>query len=149
MAARKSAAKKKKAPAKRKAAAKKKAPARKKAGAKRKAAAKKASAPAKAIKGRYSKTQMVTHIADATELSRKQVQAVMDELSNVIEGHISKKGCGDFVLPGLMKIVTVKKPARKARKGINPFTGEETMFKAKPASIQVKIRPLKKMKEMV
>jgi nucleoid DNA-binding protein len=138
MAARKTAAKKKKAPAKRKAGGKKKTSARKVV-----------AAPAKAIKGRYSKTQMVTHIADATELSRKQVSAVMDELSSIIEGHISKKGCGDFVLPGLMKIVTVKKPARKARKGINPFTGEETMFKAKPASIQVKIRPLKKMKEMV
>lgn len=146
MAARKSAAKKKKAPAKRKASAKK-APARKKAGAKRKAVVKKG--PVKAIKARYSKTQMVTHIAESTELSRKQVQSVIDELSDIIEGHISKRGCGDFVLPGLMKIVTVKKPARKARKGINPFTGEETIFKAKPASIQVKIRPLKKMKEMV
>ena len=143
MAARKTAAKKKKAPAKKKAVAKKKAPARKKA------VKKAVAAPAKPIKARYSKTQMVTHIAESTELSRKQVQAVMDELGGIIEGHISKKGCGDFVLPGLMKIVTVKKPARKARKGINPFTGEETMFKAKPASIQVKIRPLKKMKEMV
>ena len=137
MAARKTAAKKRKAPAKRKAAKG------------RKKAAKVAAAPAKPIKARYSKTQMVTHISETTELSRKQVQSVLDELSNVIEGHISKKGCGDFVFPGLMKIVTVKKPARKARKGINPFTGEETMFKAKPASIQVKIRPLKKMKEMV
>ena len=133
MAARKTAAKKRKAPAKRKAARK---------------SSKKAAAPAKPIKARFSKTQVVTHIAETTELSRKQVQSVLDELSTVIEGHISKKGCGEFVLPGLMKIVTVKKPARKARKGINPFTGEETMFKAKPASIQVKIRPLKKMKEM-
>jgi hypothetical protein len=54
---------------------------------------------------------------------------------------------GEFTLPGLMKITTVKKPAVKARKGINPFTGEETMFKAKPASVAVKVRPLKKMKE--
>lgn len=147
MAARKTAAKKKKAPAKRKAVAKKKAPAKKKAA--KRPVKKAVAAPVKPIKARYSKTQMVTHIAESTELSRKQVQAVMDELSGIIEGHIAKRGCGDFVLPGLMKIVTVKKPARKARKGINPFTGEETMFKAKPASIQVKIRPLKKMKEMV
>lgn len=133
--------------AKRKTTAKKrKAPARKAAARKKTA---KAAAPAKAIKSRYSKTQIVSQIADSTELSRKQVQAVMDELSGIIEGHISKRGCGEFVLPGLMKVVTVKKPARKARKGINPFTGEETVFKAKPASIQVKIRPLKKMKEMV
>lgn len=133
--------------AKRKTTAKKrKAPARKAAARKKTA---KAAAPAKPIKSRYSKTQIVSQIADNTELSRKQVQAVMDELSGIIEGHISKRGCGEFVLPGLMKVVTVKKPARKARKGINPFTGEETVFKAKPASIQVKIRPLKKMKEMV
>ncbi|MEX1031887.1 MAG: HU family DNA-binding protein [Cellvibrionaceae bacterium] len=143
MAARKTAAKKK-APAKK--AAKKKAPAKKAA----KKSVKKA-APAKApktIKDRYSKTQLLNHLAESTELSRKQVSAVLDELSSVIEGHISKRGAGEFVLPGLFKVVTVKKPARKARKGINPFTGEQTMFKAKPASTQVKIRPLKKMKEM-
>lgn len=144
MAARKSAAKKK--PAKKKAVARKKAPAKRKVAAKKKAPAK--SAPVKAIKSRYSKTQILNHIAERTELSRKQVSSVLDELSGIIEGHISKRGAGEFVLPGLMKVVTVKKPARKARKGINPFTGEETVFKAKPASIQVKIRPLKKMKEM-
>lgn len=115
------------------------------------AAAKSTSTPpkVKAITERYTKTQMLTQIADNTEVPKKQVQAVLDELSNVIAGHLKKRGgCGDFVLPGLMKITTVKKPARKARKGINPFTGEETTFKAKPASVQVKIRPLKKLKEM-
>ncbi|MGH1440248.1 MAG: HU family DNA-binding protein [Cellvibrionaceae bacterium] len=125
--------------------------AKKKAPAKKKAAAKKAVAPAKKIKAiseRYSKTQMLTQIAENTELSRKQVQSVLNELTDIIEGHVKKRACGEFVLPGLMKIVTVKKPAKKARKGINPFTGEETMFKAKPASIAVKIRPLKKLKEM-
>lgn len=141
MAARKTAAKKK-APAK-KAAAKKKAPAAKKAV--KKAAPTKAP---KSIKERYSKTQLLNHLAENTELSRKQVASVLDELTSVIEGHISKRGAGEFVLPGLFKVVTVKKPARKARKGINPFTGEEVTFKAKPASTQVKIRPLKKMKEM-
>lgn len=110
----------------------------------------KADAPKKikAIKDRYSKTDIVNHICTETELSRKQVSSVLDELSDIIEGHISKRGCGEFVWPGLMKIVTVKKPARKARKGINPFTGEETTFAAKPASVQVKVRPLKKMKDM-
>jgi len=103
----------------------------------------------KAISERFTKTQMLTQIAENTDLPKKEVQAVLDELSNVIAGHLKKRGgCGDFVLPGLMKITTVKKPARKARKGINPFTGEETTFKAKPASVQVKIRPLKKFKEM-
>jgi hypothetical protein len=72
----------------------------------------------------------------------------LDELTNIIDGHIKKKGVGEFVLPGLLKIMTIKKPATKARKGINPFTGLETTFKAKPASTTVKVRPLKKLKEM-
>lgn len=157
MAAKKPAAPKAAAP---KAAAAKKAPAAKaapKAAAKKvaapKAAAKKApvakAAPAavKPIAERQNKTQILQQIADATELNKKQVQAVLDELTNVIEGHIKKKGIGEFVLPGLLKITTVKKPATKARKGINPFTGEEVTFKAKPASTSVKVRPLKKLKE--
>jgi len=139
-----------------KAAAAKKTPAAKAAAPKAapKAAAKKApavkAAPAvvKPIAERQNKTQMVQQIADAAELSKKQVQAVLDELTNIIEGHIKKKGVGEFVLPGLLKITTVKKPATKARKGINPFTGEEVMFKAKPASTSVKVRPLKKLKAM-
>jgi len=102
----------------------------------------------KSIKERYTKTQILNEIAESTGLTKKQVGSVFDELSDVIERHIKKRACGEFVLPGLMKITTVKKKATKARKGINPFTGEETMFKAKPASTQVKVRPLKKMKDM-
>ena len=150
---------KKKAPAKKapvKKVAAKKAPVKKVAAKKapvKKAAAKavEKKAPAKkmtAVTERYNKTQMLTEIADNTELSKKQVQAVLDELSDVIERHVKKRAIGEFVLPGLLKISAVKKPAKKARKGINPFTGEETMFKAKPASIALKIRPLKKLKEM-
>jgi nucleoid DNA-binding protein len=110
-----------------------------------------AKAPAKkmtAIADRYNKTQILTEIAENTELTKKQVQAVLDNLGDVIERHVKKRAVGEFVLPGLLKIQAVKKPAKKARKGINPFTGEETVFKAKPASIAVKIRPLKKLKEM-
>ena len=135
-----------------KAAAKKKAPAKKaakKAPAK-KAAAKKAAAPVKkapALKAKMTKSQIVTSIADSTGLSKKQVGDVFGELENLIERSIKKRAVGEFTMPGLMKITTVKKPARKARKGINPFTGEETTFKAKPASVAVKVRPLKKMKE--
>lgn len=102
----------------------------------------------KIIKERYTKTQIMNEIAESTGLTKKQVGSVFDELSDVIERHIKKRACGEFVLPGMMKITTVKKKATKARKGINPFTGEETMFKAKPASTQVKVRPLKKMKDM-
>ncbi|MDA8752720.1 HU family DNA-binding protein [Halieaceae bacterium] len=127
----------------------KKAPAKKKAAAKKKAPAKKA-APVKkapAIQSKMTKSQIVGSIAESTGLSKKQVGDVMGELEMLIERSIKKRSVGEFTLPGLMKITTVKKPARKARKGINPFTGEETVFKAKPASIAVKVRPLKKMKE--
>jgi nucleoid DNA-binding protein len=103
----------------------------------------------KAVQERFSKVDLLNHLTEATSLSRKDVTAVLDELSNVIEAHIKKRACGEFTLPGLMKIVAVKKPATKARKGINPFNGEETVFKAKPASVAVKIRPLKKLKDMV
>jgi nucleoid DNA-binding protein len=100
------------------------------------------------IKDRFSKTQILDQIAECTELSRKQVAAVLDSLTDVIEGHVKKNAVGEFVLPGLLKISTVRKPAVKARKGINPFTKEEVMFKAKPATTVVKVRPLKKLKDM-
>ncbi|MBT6039230.1 HU family DNA-binding protein [Luminiphilus sp.] len=137
MATKKAAAKK--APAKKKAAAKK-APAKK-------PAAKAAPAKVKAISTKMTKTQIVGTIADNTGLTKKQVSDVMQQMDALIEGSIKKRGAGEFTIPGMMKVTTVRKPAVKARKGINPFTGEETMFKAKPASTAVKIRPLKKMKE--
>ncbi len=136
---------KKKAPAKKKPAAKK-APAKKAA---KKAPAKKAATKkAPAIKAPMSKTQVVTEIAERTELSKKQVNAVFEELGVVIERHVRKNAAGQFTLPGLLKVQVVRKPATKARKGINPFTGEETVFKAKPARNVVKVRPLKKLKDM-
>jgi nucleoid DNA-binding protein len=131
---------KKKAPAKKKVA--KKAPARRKVA--KKAPAKKA---APAIKTKMTKSQIVASLSDSTELSKKEVNAVLDGLAELMERSIKPRSAGEFTLPGIMKVTTVKKPARKARKGINPFTGEETMFKAKPASIAVKVRPLKKLKE--
>ncbi len=102
----------------------------------------------KTIDAKYNKTQILNAIAEDTELSRAQVSSVLESLADVIQLHVNKRSVGEFVLPGLLKITTVKKPAVKARKGINPFTGEEQMFKAKPASIAVKVRPLKKLKEM-
>ena len=100
------------------------------------------------IKERYNKTRILDVIAASTALSRKQVSAVLDSLAGVIEAHVKKNAVGEFVLPGLLKISTVRKPAVKARKGINPFTQEEVMFKARPASTVVKVRPLKGLKDM-
>lgn len=131
-----------------KAAAKKKAPA-KKAPAK-KAVAKKAAPAARkvtAISTKMTKSQIIASVSESTGLTKKEVGSVMDEMHTLMERSIKKRSVGEFTVPGIMKITTVKKPARKARKGINPFTGEETMFKAKPASTAVKIRPLKKLKE--
>ena len=91
----------------------------------------------------------MNEIAQNTELTKKQGSSVIDELSVLIERHIKKRSPGKFILPGLMKIEVKRKPATKARKGVNPFTREETMFKAKPAHNVVKIRPLKKVKDMV
>ena len=102
----------------------------------------------KTISAKYTKTQIVNQIAEENELTKKQVNGVLDSLSDMIQLHIKKRSVGEFVLPGLLKIQTVKKPAKKARKGINPFTKQEMMFKAKPASTSVKVRPLKKLKEM-
>ena len=127
----------------------------KKKAAKKKTAKKKATtaAPAKklvAVKDRYSKTAILNEIATNTELSRKQVSAVLDELSDLIERHVKKRSCGEFVIPGLLKIMTVRKPATKARKNVpNPFRPGELMdVAAKPARTMVKVRPLKKLKEM-
>ena len=118
----------------------------------KKAAAKKAPAAkatkTTAIKEAMTKSQILNEIAEATELNRKQVQAVFDELGSLIQRHIKKRAADEFTVPGLMKITVKSKPAQRARKGINPFTGEETIFKAKPASRQVKVRPLKKLKDM-
>ena len=97
----------------------------------------------------YTKTELYSTLSGCTGLQKKEVSAVFDELGSIIAAHLKKQGPGQFTIPGLIKIVVTHKPATKARKGINPFTGEEIMFKAKPARNVVKVRPLKKLKAMV
>ena len=82
-------------------------------------------------------------------MTRKDVGAVFESLNGLIKKNVGKRGPGVFTVPGLMKVKVVKKPATKARKGINPFTGEATTFKAKPARKVVKVQPLKGLKDMV
>lgn len=96
-----------------------------------------------------SKTEVLNSLAEKSGLSKKEVTSVLDALAEVIGDNIGKKGPGVFNVPGLMKIKVQRKPATKARKGINPFTKEETIFKAKPARNVVKILPLKNLKDMV
>ena len=111
----------------------------------------KKTAPARkvtAVKEPMTKAVMNSEIAETTGLNKKQVNSVIDELAIIIERHIKTRGPGKFILPGLIKVQVKRKPATKARKGINPFTGEMTTFKAKPARRVVKVTPLKKLKEM-
>ena len=106
---------------------------------------------ATALKEAMTKTQLLTDLAENTGLAKKDVAAVIDELAAVIERHVKKNAIGNFTLPGLLKVKTIKKPARKAQKGVpNPFRPGETMdVAAKPASTVVKVLPLKKLKDMV
>ena len=104
-------------------------------------------AKATATKKSPTKSEVYSTIAEKTDLTKKQVGLVMDELQNVMVKSLKKNGM--FTLPGLAKMTVKKKPATKARKGRNPFTGEEIMIKAKPASKTVRIRPLKNLKEQV
>ncbi len=123
--------------------------ARKKAPAKSKAKQAPAKPKTTAVKTKMTKTAILNELAEKTDLSRKQVASVLEELETLIERHIKKRGAGEFTLPGLLKIRSVKRPATKKRMGRNPATGEEIMIGPKPASIRVRVTALKKLKEMV
>lgn len=108
------------------------------------------SKPVKSAKApKLTKSALLQAILDqmGDEWSRKNVKAVLDKLTEI--GHTELKKKGEFVLPGFAKFVVVKKPARPAREGINPFTKEPTTFAAKPASKAVKARPVKAIKDMI
>jgi len=96
-----------------------------------------------------TKSEIFRGISEKTGLTRKQVASVFDIMGNLIKKDLGNKGPGIFTVPGLIKVKVVKKPATKAREGINPFTGEKMMFKAKPARKVVKTQPLKALKQMV
>jgi nucleoid DNA-binding protein len=102
-----------------------------------------------AITTPYRKNQIVAEIAEETGLGRQDVTAVFNSLANLMARHLKKNSAGMFNFMGLLKLRSVRKPATKARKGINPFTGEATTFKAKPASTTVKVRALKKLKDLL
>ena len=96
-----------------------------------------------------TKSEIVSGIADATGLAKKDVSSVFEAMAAQIKKSLGRSGPGAYTVLGLMKLIVQRKPATKARKGINPFTKEETIFKAKPARNVVKIRPLKNLKDMV
>ncbi len=106
-------------------------------------------AKAAAVNKPLTKTQIIANIAEATELSKKQVQAVFAALSQEIGNAIGKKGPGQFTIPDLCKVVAVQKAAQPKKQVRNPATGEMIWSGPKPASVAVRVRPLKKLKEMV
>lgn len=101
----------------------------------------------KAIKAPLNRTSLIAHIVEETQLASKDVKAVLASVESAVVGSLSKKGAGEFTLPGLLKITTVKVPAKPKRRGVDPFTKVERDFPAKPASVKVKVRALKKLKE--
>ena len=121
--------------------------AKKAAPAAKKAAAPAAKAVAKPIKTAFNKTTLVAHLAEQSGVEPKAVKAVIAALESAILGSVHKKGSGEFTLPGLMKIGLQQIPAKKKRFGKDPFTGEERWFPAKPASVKIKTRALKKLKD--
>jgi len=112
-------------------------------------AAKATKAPAVSADKPFTKSETYAYLAHSCGLSRKQVAGIFEELAGLIGKSLGKKGPGIYVVPGLMKIKVVRKPATKEREGINPFTGEKTIFKAKPARNVVKVQALKGLKDMV
>ena len=115
----------------------------------KKTAPKTAAKPAapKPIKEALSKSGLVAHLSETSGVAARDVRSVLAALEGAVSASVSKKGAGTFTLPGLLKINSVNVPAKPKRKGINPFTKEEQWFAAKPASVKVKVRPLKKLKD--
>ena len=95
-----------------------------------------------------TKSEILSNIAEATQLSRKQVASVFDALAGQIGAAVGEGGPGVFAVPGLLKIAVITKPATPERMGINPFTKQEQLFQAKPARKVIKVRPLKALKDM-
>jgi nucleoid DNA-binding protein len=96
-----------------------------------------------------SRTEMIASLANSTGLSKQQVSDVFEELVKLIASQLKAHGPGVANIAGLMKVKVIRKPAQPERKGVNPFTKEETIFKAKPAQNVIKITPLKRLKDSV
>jgi nucleoid DNA-binding protein len=111
------------------------------------AAAKPVAAAIKPIKTALNKTSLVAHLAEQTGVEAKTVKAVVAALEGTMLASVHKKGLGEFTMPGLFKVAVVNVPAKKKRTGIDPFTKQERVFAAKPASVKIKVRALKKLKD--
>jgi len=121
----------------------------KKAARKAPAAKKRAVSPAdmKPIKAAFNRSSLLVHLAEVAAVERKAAKAVMAALEATILASVHKKGAGSFTLPGLLKVNVINVPAKKKRRGIDPFTKVEREFAAKPATVKIKTRALKKLKD--
>ena len=124
-----------------------KAAATKKAAKPAAAASKAAPVVVKPIKDAFTKASLASHVAEQSGVELKSAKAVLAALENAMLGSVQKKGLGEFTLPGLLKVTVQAVAAKKKRFGKDPFTGEERWFPAKPASVRLKVRPLKKLKD--
>lgn len=107
----------------------------------------KTAAPAGPIKETFTKASLAAFVAQRAGVEPKAAKAVLAALEETVLGSVHKKGAGEFTLPGLLKIVVQAVPAKKKRFGKDPFTGEERWFDAKPATVRIKARALKKLKD--
>lgn len=98
---------------------------------------------------RLTKSQVVSELAELSELDKKSINRVFHGLTDIIKKQLGPRGPGEFVIPGLLKLRTVKKPATKERPGINPFTKEPIVIRAKPASKKIRASALKALKDLV
>jgi nucleoid DNA-binding protein len=110
-------------------------------------AVKAAPAAAKPIKTAFNKSSLATYVAEQSGVDAKSAKAVLAALEGAMLMSLNKKGIGSFTLPGLLKVTVQNVPAKKKRMGKDPFTGVERMFAAKPASVKIKTRALKKLKD--
>ncbi|WOD14224.1 HU family DNA-binding protein [Paraburkholderia kirstenboschensis] len=106
-----------------------------------------AATPLKPIKDSFTKSSLTIHLAERSGVEPKAAKALMAALEETVLASIHKKGAKEFTLPGLLKVVAQDVPAKKKRFGKDPFTGEDKWFAAKPASVRLKVRPLKKLKD--
>jgi hypothetical protein len=135
------------ATAKKAAKAAKTAPRKATAAPKAAAPAKAAAAPLKPIKEAFNKTTLIAQLAQVSAQEPKAVKAVLAALEATMLASVNKKGLGSFTLPGLLKVNAIQVPAKKKRVGIDPFTKQERTFAAKPATVKLKVRSLKKLKD--
>ncbi len=126
-------------------AAKKTAPVKKAAA--KPAAPAKAAADMKPIKTAFNRTSLIAHLAETSAVAAKLVKSVIASLEATMLASVHKKGLGSFTLPGLLKVNVINVPAKKKRTGIDPFTKVERVFAAKPATVKIKTRALKKLKD--